>query len=128
MVGNQVELLFPACRALPRLYDPAMEPFFLDGPQEIATRWYQPFVVLSCCRMLHTLATGRIASKPAGVAWASGHLPSCWNALIRRAWAERPDSWRKVHLPADPDEVRLTLAFVRYAIERGERAEPGVTP
>lgn len=96
---------------------------FLDAPERIATRWYQPFVVLSYCRMLHTLATGRIYSKPAGARWASGHLHPRWSGLIRRAWAERPDPWRKARMPADPEEVRATLAFVRYAIALGEEGQ-----
>ncbi len=94
---------------------------FLDTPEEIANRWYQPFVVLSYCRMLHTLATGRIESKRAGAQWASSTLDPRWNGLIRRAWAERPDAWAKVHQPADPDDLQTTLAFVRHAIRRAEQ-------
>jgi GrpB-like predicted nucleotidyltransferase (UPF0157 family) len=99
---------------------------FLDTPQVIANRWYQPFVVLSYCRMLHTLATGRIHSKPAGARWGNSNLHPRWSGLIRRAWDERPDPWRKVWQPADPQEVQITLAFVRYAIalaEQGDLAE-----
>lgn len=91
---------------------------FLGAPERISTRWYQPFVVLSYCRMLHTLATGRVHSKPEGVRWAaSGALHPRWNGLIRRAWEERPEPWRKVHLLAEPCEVELTLAFVRHALQ-----------
>jgi GrpB-like predicted nucleotidyltransferase (UPF0157 family) len=105
---------------------------FLDTPQVIANRWYQPFVVLSYCRMLHTLATGRIESKRAGAQWANSALDQRWNGLIRRAWAERPDAWSKPGQPADPDDLQATLAFVRYAIHLAEEgdlsaAEPRVT-
>lgn len=105
---------------------------FLDTPQEIDNRWYQPFVVLSYCRMLHTLAIGSVESKRAGAQWASGALHQRWNGLIRRAWAERPDPEKKTRQPADPDDLQTTLAFVRYAIRQAEQddlsaAEPRVT-
>jgi hypothetical protein len=82
----------------------------------IDNRWAQPFVVLSYCRMLHTLRTGRIGSKRAGAEWARGALESRWSGLIQRAWEERPDPPVKVRQSADPRECAETLAFVRYAL------------
>ena len=82
----------------------------------IDNRWAQPFAVLSYCRMLHTLRTGRIGSKPAGAQWARGALDNRWSGLIQRAWDERPHPSVKVRQPADPADVEETLAFIRYAL------------
>lgn len=79
--------------------------------------WAQPFAVLSYCRMLHTLHTGRIASKLSGANWAKTTLDNRWTGLIQRAWEERPNPSLKVRKIADPSEVNSTLEFIRYALE-----------
>lgn len=89
----------------------------LTNPARMNNRWYQPFAVLSYCRMLHTLHTGRIGSKPAGAAWAKSALASRWIGLIERAWDERPNPSQKVRQPADPDDFNSTLDFIRYALD-----------
>jgi hypothetical protein len=82
-----------------------------DGRYRLDNRWGQSFTVLSYCRMLHTLATGRIESKLAAVRWTAGVLDGRWQRLIARAWAERADPAGKVWQVADPDEVAQTLAL-----------------
>ena len=47
---------------------------WLANPSLLNNRFYQPFAVLSYCRMLHTLETGTVQSKPAGAAWARRDL------------------------------------------------------
>mgnify|MGYP001057993116 FL=1 len=89
----------------------------LEGRYGIGNRWAQPFAVLSYCRMLQTLETGTIESKPAGMRWGLAHLEARWHGLIERAWADRPDPSTKVRLPADPAEVEATQRFIRSAIE-----------
>jgi hypothetical protein len=96
-----------------------------SGRWEMNNRWAQPFAVLSYCRMLHTLQTGRIHSKPAGAQWAKSALEDCWSGLIQRAWEERPNPSLKVRQTADPDEVKATLAFIQYALELGQQYEIG---
>lgn len=91
----------------------------LASPTRLNTRWYQPFAVLSYCRMLHTLATGKIYSKPTSARWARQHLDPAWHGLIARAWAERPDPSAKVRLPADPADLALTRRFIAYALQVG---------
>lgn len=88
----------------------------LAAPAKLNNRWYQPFAVLSYCRMLHTLSTGAVESKPAGAAWASRTLGPRWAGLIERAWAERPDPGLKFRQPADPAEVEATIEFIRHAL------------
>jgi hypothetical protein len=83
--------------------------------------------------MLHTLETGRVGSKLAGARWAAERLDPRWKGLIQRAWEDRPDPSTKIHLPADPDDLIATVAFVRYAlhaasgsgVERGELIQVG---
>lgn len=88
-------------------------------------RWAQPFAVLSYCRMLHTLETGRVASKLAGAQWAQQHLPPQWQDLMRRAWEDRPQPDLKVTLPADPADINVTLEFIRYALTWISRNQTG---
>jgi len=87
------------------------------GRYLINNRWAQPFVVLSYCRMMHTLETGRIESKPAGAQWARRTFDDRWAGLIGRAWDERPNPSLKVRQPADPGDLLGTLDFVRYALD-----------
>jgi aminoglycoside adenylyltransferase-like protein len=43
------------------------------------------FIVLTLCRLLYTLETGSVASKPAAARWAEHTLPSRWTKLISHA-------------------------------------------
>jgi hypothetical protein len=78
--------------------------------------WLQPHVVLSYCRMLHTLHTGRVGSKLAAGRWGLGALDSNWAPLIQHALDDRPDPWLRVHRPADSALVAETWRFVDYAL------------
>ncbi len=80
------------------------------------SRWLQPVVVLSFCRMLQTLSEGRVTSKRAAGEWALGALDPEWADLIRRALGDRPDPWARVYEKADPDAIDRTFAFVDYAL------------
>jgi hypothetical protein len=86
------------------------------GRWSMDNRWAQPFAVLSYCRMLHTLETGGVYSKPAGARWAMERLDPRWSGLIRRACDERPDPGLKVRQHADPDDLRSTTEFINYAL------------
>ncbi len=90
------------------------------GQWKMDNKWAQPYAVLSYCRMLHSLETGRIASKLAGAQWAKNALDHRWADLIQRAWEERPNPSLKVRQPAVDSEVQSTLEFIRYALELGE--------
>ena len=90
----------------------------LTNPGQINSCWYQSFVVVQYCRMLHTLASGEVSSKKAGVVWALAHLDPDWGYLIRQAWEDRPDPSAKGRMPANPKLLNTTLKFVRFAIDR----------
>jgi hypothetical protein len=78
------------------------------------SRWKQTYLVVSCCRMLHTLATGTVASKREAGEWALGVVGPEWADLVRRALGDRPDPWLRVYQPAVPQVAARTLAFVDH--------------
>lgn len=94
----------------------------LAHPEAQNNRWFQAYAVLSFCRMLHTLHTGRVGSKPAGAEWAIRTLDAEWVDLIRRAWEERPNPSLKVRMPADKADLDRTMAFIRYALSIAAQA------
>lgn len=94
----------------------------LEEPERFNNRFYQSFIVLTYCRMLYGLRTGRVESKRAGADWAMTALDPSWSDLIDRAWDARPDPSTSIRQPADAEDFRRTLEFVRYSIEMG----PGV--
>jgi predicted nucleotidyltransferase len=90
----------------------------LAEPQRYNNRFYQGYIVLNYCRMLHDLQRGDLGSKRAGAEWAKVHLDPSWAGLIDRAWSGRPDPARTVREPADPAEFQAMLAFLSYAIDQ----------
>jgi predicted nucleotidyltransferase len=92
----------------------------LAKPEIINNRFYQTFAVLHYCRMLHDLHTGFPGSKRAGTEWAKANLDMAWAGLIDRAWNGRPNPTLSSRQPADPEDLKSTVAFVRYIIEAGE--------
>lgn len=88
----------------------------LADPNRMDTGWYQPFVVLSYCRMLQTLETGRIESKRAGADWDQARLGPHWAGLIERAWEGRRNPDLMVRQKADPEDLQATIEFVRRAL------------
>jgi hypothetical protein len=92
----------------------------LDDPQRYNNRFYQGFIVLSYCRMLHSLQTGTVESKVAGAEWAKRNLNPSWSGLIDGAWAGRPNPAISVRQPADPEDYAKTLKFVQYCIDESK--------
>jgi hypothetical protein len=89
----------------------------LAKPESYNNRFYQGFILLSYCRMLHDIETGRVGSKAGGAAWAKANLPEKWHALIDRSWQCRPDPYTSSRTPADPEDFAATLKFVKLAID-----------
>jgi hypothetical protein len=88
----------------------------LNNVCKFDNRFYQGFIVLSYCRMLHDLHSGRCGSKQSGAAWAKKYLDPSWSDLIDGAWSCRPDPASSVRQPADPTAFARTLEFVKTAI------------
>ncbi len=92
----------------------------LEDPDRYRNRFYQGFIVLNYCRMMHDLVKGCPGSKRAGAAWAKTTLDPAWSALIDRAWGGRPNPAVAIHESADHTDFESTLQFVEYVI--GETA------
>ncbi len=92
----------------------------LGGAYSLTKRWAQAFTVLMYCRMLHTLATGKVYSKPDGVVWAKANLSPEWFGLIEDAVKTRKEQYTDINYPSDPEKVSLTKAFIQYALTRIE--------
>jgi predicted nucleotidyltransferase len=78
----------------------------------------QSFVILTYCRMLHTLHTGEVQSKKAGATWARQVVDPEWRELIDRAWDDREGVRFGVKIGQKANEELLceTLAFIQYAV------------
>ena len=74
------------------------------------SRWTQPYLVLTLCRVLYTLEHGTVVSKRGAADWARDRLPE-WRSLIDAALVDRPRPWERVRQPADPELVSRTLVF-----------------
>jgi hypothetical protein len=100
----------------------------INGPLTFWTsRFGQSFAVLSYCRMLYTLQTGIVRSKFAAMKWAMQALDPAWAGLILGAWEEREGVRHcvKIRQHADPQALRDTLEFIRYAVRESERNNSG---
>src|SRR3990170_6454454 len=93
----------------------------LANPARYSNRFYQGFIVLSYCRMLHDLHIGHPGSKREGAKWAKSVLDPSWSKLIERAWDTRPDPARKVQEPADPQDFQQTLRLVAHVMNESKR-------
>jgi predicted nucleotidyltransferase len=89
----------------------------LDNPVSLNNRWFQSFMVLSLCRMLHTLKFGRIVSKAVAMQWAKESFDPKWTRLIERAWQERPNPPLKARMRAEQEDVEATPGFIAYVLE-----------
>lgn len=88
------------------------EPMLADSAQ-LKIFGYQPYAVLTMCRLLHTHERGTIVSKQAAAQWAQERLGEPWKSLIDRAWEGRHHPEGK----ASSAEIRLTQDFIRYVLE-----------
>lgn len=100
----------------------------LTGAAKIEALWLQGFVVLFYCRVLGSVATGTILSKPAAASWAKANLDPRWHSLIEGAWTQRARYPRGQGAPSrhaalrpDPADVAETLEFVRDALAVADR-------
>jgi hypothetical protein len=93
------------------------------GLEPMVMAAWQAFYVGLFCRVLHTLATGQVASKKAGAAWAIANLDPAWRGLIERAQAIRDGDRDAAMAPPDPAEVEATRAFAAYVLDYADKAE-----
>jgi predicted nucleotidyltransferase len=93
----------------------------ISNPEKFNNRFYQTYIVLNFCRMLHDLYMGYPGSKRAGADWAKTNLDPSWNGLIDRTWSGRPTPEISVRQPADPKDFKSTLEFVKYIINKSKQ-------
>ena len=82
------------------------------------SRFGQSFVVLTYCRMLHTLHTGTVQSKKAGMRWAKQVIDPKWVPLIDQAWHEREGVRFGIKIGQRAELALLfeTQEFIKYAV------------
>jgi hypothetical protein len=83
-----------------------------DDPVRLRRRGYQAYAVLTMCRMLYTLETGGVASKPTAARWAQPVLPDRWHSLIDRALV-----WREGD---GVDDFAPTLDLIGWMLRRAK--------
>jgi predicted nucleotidyltransferase len=86
----------------------------LNTPEQMHSRGYQSYTVLTICRILYTLENSAVASKPTAARWSQEMLGERWSALIARAW----DGRHNPGLACTAEEVNTTLDMIRFALER----------
>jgi hypothetical protein len=90
----------------------------LAQPERYRNRFYQGYIVLNYCRMLHDLVRGRPGSKREGASWAKSTFGTTWSGLIDRAWEGRPNPAVGVQEPANPAEFEATMRFLKVILLR----------
>jgi Domain of unknown function (DUF4111) len=73
-------------------------------------------VILTLCRLLYSLATGSVASKPRVAEWAQKELGEPWATLIERTLARQHEAGNIAQ-----SEEEQTLAFIQFTLEQGKR-------
>lgn len=89
----------------------------LTDPAQLIRSDYQAYAVLTMCRMLYTLATGAVASKPAAARWALENHDLRWTPLIHRAL-----DWQH---GMEMDRLAEILDFIRYTYEFSQSMQAG---
>ena len=80
---------------------------------ELRVRREHTYVVVTLCRLLYTLDTGSVASKPVAARWAARTRASRWSELIGRATTEPRTNTADV----PEDAVHDALALLEYTDE-----------
>jgi predicted nucleotidyltransferase len=80
------------------------------------SRFGQPFAVLTFCRMLQTLQTGKVESKKSAAKWAKGMVDAKWHKVVDDALIEREGVRHMVKIKQRAEQSMLeeTLGFMKY--------------
>ena len=92
-----------------------------ENPDEIGNHFYQTFAVLSYSRMLNDIRNGAIGSKREGAEWVKANLDPKWHDLIDKAWLGRHNPSLSVQRPADQQDVKLTIEFIRMCLDEARK-------
>ena len=83
--------------------------------------WSQRYAVTTLCRMLYSLDTGEVTSKPVSLEWAKHALTPAGQDLIQQVLDDRSVAWDD---PPRAGSVEATLVFADYAKQRAARSLP----
>lgn len=95
------------------------DPAWVVGLQ---VRRQHTYVVVTLCRLLYTLQTGAVASKPVAARWAARTGVPHWRALIDRAATEPRDN-----TPVSQNAVDDALAFLEDTCKRFRQWQASAT-
>jgi hypothetical protein len=106
------EAMRPAVRAIAGLWleQAQRDPDWLAWVRQ---RDAQAFVILTLCRMLYSLTTGDVVSKPAAARWAQVELGQPWTTLVASSLTRQHETGE-----ISQRELNNTIAFVQYTFER----------
>ena len=90
------------------------ETYLEANPDCYTNRWCQAYAVVSHCRMLRSLQTGRVHSKAEAAQWGIDHLDPQWADLIKRAQANRVGQYLSIRKLNHPEDTARTPAFLHY--------------
>lgn len=83
----------------------------------LSERPHHLFVMQTLCRLLYSLATREVTSKPRAVQWAQQTLGVPWAALIHRSRTASSQSETLTQ-----SEIEQTIAFIDFTVQQGQRA------
>jgi len=93
------------------------------------SRFGQSYIILTYCRILHTLSMGRIESKKSGAEWAKNNIDNKWKELIEQAWQERKGVrfCTKINERANQELLEKTFEFVDFVINETNQIKRELT-
>jgi predicted nucleotidyltransferase len=109
---NQAELRQATAELMRSWWEP-----MIDDPARLRQRGYQAYAVLTMCRVLYTLDSGTVVTKPVAACWALEQLDQRWSALIESALEWRPDRHTIDRTPVSDDDVDATRTLIQLACE-----------
>ena len=83
--------------------------------------WGQRYAVVTACRILYTLATAEVATKPGALEWAQRTLDPRWRPLLGQVRDERSLGWDPGQ-PPRPGAADAARQFAAYAVQWAEQA------
>ncbi|MBS4220207.1 DUF4111 domain-containing protein [Bacillus sp. FJAT-49711] len=104
--------MIPAVKAIAEIWleSAQNDPSWLEW---LANRECQVFVIQTLCRMLYSLRTGSVTSKPVATIWAQKELGTPWDLLIMRSLSAKQENSKITQ-----NDMEETINFIRYTVEQ----------
>lgn len=94
----------------------ARQEWVRNDPEAVRNGWAQPFIVLTCCRLVWSAAFGTITSKAGAAEWVRDEVaPAEFERLVTAAIKHRVNWFDQTENRADPRLVAPTEEFVTWA-------------